>query len=265
VGDAYHSFLLTLASAAIERVRPYWVHLALLLYTAALLYLDGLFASLGPQIGLGILTFVVLWLCTQRVEPPVRRQVWLCVVVATCFEVFGSLIWGLYRYRLHNIPLYVPPGHGLVYFFGITAGATPVFQRYGRRAALVVLAACAAWAVGGVTVLPRWTHHLDVQGALLLPIFAWFLLRSPRYALFAAIFVATTDLELVGTWAGCWAWLPVAPWTHLPSANPPSAIAGGYCIIDSSVAVVTLALTRLAPFRRLLQPGTAAEALREAA
>ena len=235
-------------------VRPYWVHLGLLGYTTVLLYLDGLWRSFWPQCGLGLLTFAILWLCTQRLEPALRRQVWLCVVVATGFEVFGSLVWGVYRYRLHNIPLYVPPGHGLVYFFGLTAGATPLFQRYGRRAAVVVLAACTAWALGGLTVLPLWTHRIDVQGALCLPVFAWFLLRSPRYALFAAIFVATTDLELAGTWAGDWAWLPAAPWDHLPSGNPPSAIAGGYCIIDISVAVVILGLSRLRPLRPLLQP-----------
>ena len=234
----------------IERVRPYWLHAFLLVYTAILLVLDARFASFWPQCGLGVLTFAVLWLCTRRLEPAQRRQVWLCVVVATGFEVFGSLIWGVYRYRLHNIPLYVPPGHGLVYFFGITAAATPVFQRYGRRAALVVLAACATWAVAGLTVLPIWTHRLDVQGALCLPVFAWFLLRSPRYALFAAIFIATTDLEIVGTLARDWYWLPVAPIDHVPSGNPPSAIAGGYCVIDASVAIVIIGLTRLGKLRR---------------
>src|SRR5438309_2158958 len=215
---------------ALARVRPYWLHVALLTYTPIVLFADSRVTSVWEQAGLGAVTALVLLACTRTLGPHERWQVWLCVVVATGFEVFGSLIWGVYRYRLHNIPLYVPPGHGLVYFFGITAAATPVFQRYGRRAALVVLALCAAWAVGGLTVLPVWTHRLDVQGALCLPVFAWFLLRSPRYALFAAIFIATTDLEIVGTLARDWYWLPVAPIDRLPSGNPPSAIAGGYCI-----------------------------------
>jgi hypothetical protein len=34
---------------------------------------------------------------------------------------------------------------------------------------------------------------------------------------------------------GNWQWLPIAPWTHIPSGNPPSVIAGGYCVIDASV------------------------------
>src|SRR5207253_6598642 len=154
-----------------------------------------------------------------------------CVVVATGFEIFGSLIWGVYRYRLGNVPLYVPPGHGMVYLFGLTAHRLPVFRRYGRRVATVALAACAGYAALGVTLLPAVTHRVDVQGALCLPVLAACILFTRRYALFAAIFVAVVDLELAGTWMRDWAWQPAAPWTGVPSGNPPPAIAGGYCII----------------------------------
>lgn len=230
----------------LARVRPYWLHLYLLIYTPLLLVADSRLPSVWPQLGLGALTFFCLWLCTQRLDDPsARLQVWLCVGVATGFEVFGSLVWGVYRYRFHNIPLYVPPGHGLVYLFGLTAAGLPVFRRHGRRAAYVVLAACTAWALAGLTILPGLTHRVDVQGALCLPVFAYAIMRSPRFALFAAIFVATTDLELAGTWSGTWTWLPVAPWDHVPSGNPPSAIAGGYSVIDGSVALVMAVLLRL--------------------
>jgi len=229
----------------IARLRPYWLHLYLLVYTPLLLFLDGRLRTLGPQIGLGLMTFFVLWCCSRYLPPGQRRQVWVCVVVATVFEVFGSLIWGVYRYRLGNVPLYVPPGHGLVYVFGLTAADLPVFRRWGRRAAMVVLGACAAYQVAGLTVLPLLTHRLDVQGALCLPVLAWCICFSPRYALFAAIFVATLDLELAGTWARDWTWAAVAPWTGFPSGNPPASIAGGYCIIDGSVLVVVSALAGL--------------------
>src|SRR5205814_3409077 len=148
----------------------------------------------------------------------------------------------------------VPPGHGLVNFFGLTAPGLPVFRRYGRRAAMVALAACAAYQVAGLTVLPRFTHRLDVQGLACFPVLAWCILFSPRYALFAAIFVATLDLELAGTCAGDWTWQPVAPWTHLPSANPPPAISGGYCVIDGTVLAVVAALARLRPPAWLAAP-----------
>jgi hypothetical protein len=229
----------------IDRLRPYWLHAYLLVYTPLLLYLDGLWRAFWPQCGLGVLTFFVLWCCTRYLPPGHRRQVWVCVVIATGFEVFGSLIWGVYRYRLGNIPLYVPPGHGLVYVFGLLAADLPVFRRHGRRAATAILLACAVYQVAGLTVLPLVTHRLDVQGAFCLPVLAWCVRFSPRYALFAAIFVATLDLELAGTWAGDWTWAARAPWTGLPSGNPPAAIAGGYCVIDGTVLLVMAVLVRL--------------------
>jgi hypothetical protein len=70
-----------------------------------------------------------------------------------------------------------------------------------------------------------------------LPVFAWFVLRSPRWPLFAAIFIATGELEIFGTFLRDWQWLAIAPWTHIPSGNPPSVIAGGYCVIDASVVL----------------------------
>ena len=165
-------------------------------------------------------------------------QVWTCVLVATGFEIFGSLVWGIYRYRLHNLPLFVPPGHGIVYLFGLLAAQTPVVQRYGRRVAYAVLGAASIWAALGLTMLPLLTGRLDIQGALCLPVFAYFLLRSPRWPLFAAVFLIVSELEICGTSFGNWYWMPVAPWTHISSGNPPSVIAGGYCVIDGSVLLL---------------------------
>ena len=42
------------------------------------------------------------------------------IVFATIGEVTGSLIWGLYTYRLHNLPMFVPPAHGLVFLTGLS-------------------------------------------------------------------------------------------------------------------------------------------------
>lgn len=246
----------------VARIRPYGLHLYLLAYAPAMLLADAGMRDLAPQLGLGVVTFLVLWLCTRYLEPGEARQVWICVVVATGFEVFGSLIWGVYRYRLHNVPLYVPPGHGMVYLFGLTAGRLPVFRRHGRHAAYVVLAGCVAYAVLGLTALPSLTHRVDVQGALCLPVLAACILFTRRYALFAAIFIAVLDLELAGTWARDWYWLPVSPWDHIPSGNPPSAIAGGYCIIDGTVL---LAIAALGPVRRRLRRWTGEPAVTEAA
>jgi hypothetical protein len=180
----------------------------------------------------------VLYLAALKAPKGQRMPVWICVAVATCFEIFGSLIWGVYVYRMHNVPLFVPPGHGLVYLFGLLAAQTPVVMRYGRRVAQVVLAAAGAWALLGLTLLPVITGRIDVQGAMCFPVLAYFLLRSPRWPLFAGIFIVVSELEIFGTSFGNWHWLAVAPWTGIPSGNPPSVIAAGYCVIDGTVLIL---------------------------
>jgi hypothetical protein len=236
-------------------LRPYDMHLFLLAFTIVLLYADGRLLRLGPQIGLGVVTFGVLLGCARRVDKERRLQLWICIPVATCFEVLGSLIWGGYRYRLHNIPLYVPPGHALVYLFGISALGLPLVARHGREFRYTVLALCTAWSIAGLTFLPLLTGRLDVSGALIWPLFAWCILYSGRGELFAAIWIATTTLEIAGTWAGDWTWVAVTPWTHVPSGNPPSAIAAGYAVIDGSVVLLApLVLFALRRLGRLL-PG----------
>jgi hypothetical protein len=219
----------------LDRLKPYWLHAYLLTYLPFLLLADSRITALWQQWVLGALTFAVLALAALKAPKGQRVQVWTCVAVATCYEVFASLIWGVYHYRLHNVPLFVPPGHGLVYLFGMLGMGMPVVLRHGRRFGYVILAIAGGWSLAGLTALPLITHRFDVQGALCLPVFAFFVLRSPRWALFSWIFIATSALEIVGTSLGNWYWVPVAPWTYIPSGNPPSAIVGGYCIIDATV------------------------------
>ncbi len=224
------------------RLRPYALQAYMLVYTPLLLAADAHVTSPLQQAGLGLLTFATLGLLTAKVRPQERSQAWTCVAVATGFEVIGSLVWGVYRYRFHNLPLYVPPGHGMVYLFGLTLARTPLFTVHATAVKRVILGAAGVWAVAGLTVLVPLTGRFDLVGAACLPLFAWFVVKSPRGAVFAAIFIATTELELFGTAFRDWTWLAHQPYTHLAAGNPPSAIAGGYAVIDGSVAIATLAL-----------------------
>jgi len=89
-----------------------------------------------------------------------------------------------------------------------------------------------------------------VLGALCLPIFAWFILRSPRAGVFAAIFFCTSLLEIFGTSFGNWRWAATAPYLLFPQGNPPSVIAGLYCVIDGTVLLLTGQLVALPDLRR---------------
>jgi hypothetical protein len=238
-------------AAVLRALRPYPLQIGFALYIPFILFVDAHLTTIYQQYGLGLLTFAVLYLSTRLSPPSERRQVWLCVVVATGFEIFGSLVWGLYRYQFHNLPLYVPPGHGLVYLFGLTAARTPLFLRHGRAVTRITLALAAGWAISGLTWLPLLTGRVDVLGALCLPIFAWFILRSPRAGVFAAIFFCTSLLEIFGTGFGNWRWAATAPYLLFPSGNPPSVIAGGYCVIDGTVLLLAGGLGRLPDLRKL--------------
>ena len=88
-------------------------------YIAALLAVDH-YATYPAQLALGGLTWVVLIAWLTRIPVQRRAQTLGVIVFATIGEVSGSLIWGLYTYRLHNLPLFVPPAHGLVFLTGVS-------------------------------------------------------------------------------------------------------------------------------------------------
>jgi len=73
----------------IERLKPYWLHAYLLTYLPFLLLADSRITAQWQQWLLGALTFVVLYLAAMRAPKEQRVQVWVCVAVATGFEIFG--------------------------------------------------------------------------------------------------------------------------------------------------------------------------------
>src|SRR5262249_4398678 len=91
-------------------------------YLAALLALDH-FATYPEQLGLGLVTWPLLVALAWQLPVLKRAMVLGVVCFATIGEVTGSLVWGVYRYRLHNLPLFIPPAHGLVYLTGIAIAA----------------------------------------------------------------------------------------------------------------------------------------------
>src|SRR5438105_3316216 len=109
-----------------------------------------------------------------------------------------------------------------------------------------------AWAAFGLTVIPLLGGRLDVEGALCWLVFAWFMTRSRRAAVFGVVFFATSFLELVGTSVGTWTWAAQTPlFVHIPAGNPPSVISGMYCVLDGSVLVVYRLFERAIATRRL--------------
>ncbi len=214
--------------------------LAIAGYLAALLALDQL-VSLPGQLLLGAVTWAALVVACVPLTPERRAQVALVVVVATGGEVVGSIVWGLYTYRLENLPSFVPPAHGLVYLGGVALCGWAA--RHGRLLVAAALVAVGGWGVAGISVLPR----EDLGGALGALLLALFLLRGRDPAVYAGVFFVVAALELYGTALGTWTWAERAPGTGISQGNPPSGIASGYVLFD--IAALALAPRLLAAAR----------------
>ncbi len=165
-----------------------------------------------------------LWLSPRHV----RVQVITMVCVATCVEVFGSLILGAYRYRLDNLPLFVPPGHGLFYLMALRVSQLPLVERHVALVSRSVLVGATALAAAGLVSGPAPDLFGLATWAVLVP----FLVAGRYAAMFAVSFVMTMALEFYGTGLGNWAWAAVVPVIGLPAGNPPACIGAGYCCMD---------------------------------
>jgi hypothetical protein len=209
-------------------------------YLAVLLALDH-YSDYHEQLALGVLTWAVLFGALSRVSAERRAQTLAVVAFATIGEVTGSLIWGVYHYRLHNLPLFVPPAHGLVYLTGLSLAFA--LRRHHRALVATAAVTAATWGLLGLTMLPR----RDVAGAVGVPLLLVFLLRSRNRAIYASVFLVVAALELYGTSIGTWRWAVRLPGLGIPDGNPPSGVASGYVWFDVMAlltAPAALALTR---------------------
>src|SRR5215207_134832 len=222
--------------------RPAAIAAAGVAYLALLLALDR-YADNPQQLLLGVAT-IALFLGALALVPLERRAQALGVVAfATLGEVTGSLLWGVYSYRLGNLPLFVPPAHGIVYLTGLALATA--LHRHGRALVATAAVAAAAWGLLGLTVLPA----RDVAGAFGVPLLLVFLWRSRNRAIYAAVFVVVGALELYGTAIGTWQWAPELPGLGIPDGNPPSGVASGYVWFDVMALLVAPALVRLLTLR----------------
>ena len=215
------------------------------LWVAVVLGLD-VGSTLTEQRLLGLGTWALLLALLRHESRATRVQVAVVVVYASLVEYVCSGWLGVYVYRLHNVPAFVPPGHGLVYLAALAIGRSA----WAHRSAWllpVTLTACGAWAAWGLVVSPT----LDVLGAVwfgcLLAFVRWG--RSPL--VYAGAFLVVSYLEVVGTSLGTWAWQPHDPTGLLAIGNPPSGIAGGYAWFDAAALAVTPRLLRWWDARRV--------------
>lgn len=214
-------------------------------WLSVVLWLD---AGGGPwlQRALGAATWVVLLLALRRVSPVARVQTCVVVAFATMVEYIASPTLEVYLYRFENVPMYVPPGHGLVYLSAFALGHTRFAERHMRACMGVVLVVGGLWAGYGLFLAER----PDALGAVWYACLVCFLLWGPSKAVYVGAFVVVSYLELIGTGLGDWAWQTRDPTGWVSIGNPPSGAAGGYGWFDLAALVAAPYLIGLAGRRR---------------
>ena len=171
------------------------------------------------------LTSLTLWLILLhwgfQGDTEERVMLTACVVYATLGECFLSLVWGMYDYRLENIPAFVPPGHALLLMLGII-----IAGRLRDWITWFVPLASAPF------VLLLAFTGIDTFGLLLFAVLILCMTFSHARKLYAVMFVLSLTMEIYGTWLGNWVWRPVVPWLELTTTNPPLAAGVFYCLLD---------------------------------
>jgi hypothetical protein len=180
------------------------------------------------QRGLGVLTWLVLASLLARESWLVRVQTAVVVVFAAAVEYTFAPLLEVYTYRFDNVPMYVPPGHGLVYLAALAIGRTALVSRYWRVCTGLVLLVGGTYAAYGVVVADR----ADALGALWFGCLVGFLRWGPSPGLYIGAFLVVTYLEIAGTTLGTWTWGATDPTGLVSIGNPPSGAAGGYGWFD---------------------------------
>ena len=212
---------------------------AFTVFVAVMLPLDrGI--DVWQQTALGLTAWLFLAVALAVQPRDIRVQVIVLVAIATVLEVIGSIVWGAYRYRLDNLPIYVPAAHGLFYLSALRAASLPIVHRHARAIVVAVTVGATAYMLRNLVAfaLP------DLVGFVTWAIFLRFILRGTAPTLYAISFVMTSALELYGTGLGIWRWSPVLPLFMLPATNPPSGVGAGYAAMD---ALTRRIVKRVAP------------------
>lgn len=179
----------------------------------------------------GVWALLLHWI---HIAPREQRLTLItCVAYATAGECFLSLVWGLYDYRLGNIPAFVPPGHALLFMLG-----TMISVRVRDWVTWFVPLAAAPFVIYLALI------GVDTFGLVLFALLLACMALSRARKLYAVMFVLALAMEIYGTALGNWAWRAQAPWLEMATINPPLTAGVFYCVLDLLVVTTVARLMK---------------------
>jgi hypothetical protein len=218
-----------LLSADMDPDRQFNIRLPQVLLIAAT-FAAGLVVDMHSDIVGQTLLSIAVWAVLIHVLVRIPREERLglvaCLAIATAGELFLSLAWGLYSYRLGNVPQFVPPGHVLLLLLGLALA-----RRMPDAVARVIVGGAAVYSLAAAAA---GTDTLGVP--LFLVLVAASVLMPRQRRLYASTFLLALALELYGTWLGNWTWTRAVPGIGLVTTNPPGVAGAFYCALDALAA-----------------------------
>lgn len=158
-----------------------------------------------------------------------RELMLYAVAIGIGGECLFSLGFDMYEYRLKNVPIYVPPGHAVIYILTVYFCREKYVKRYRsqleRSFGIFIFVYSLCFLV----------FAFDVFGFVLTLLTLFLLRNKPRERLFYySMYLVVASLEIIGTRYQCWVWPDTAfgIFPFLKSANPPSGISFFYFGLD---------------------------------
>ncbi|CAL2087135.1 hypothetical protein [Tenacibaculum sp. 190524A02b] len=164
-----------------------------------------------------------------KATPRAKELLIYALLIGIVGEYLFSATFGMYTYRLQNIPHYIPPGHAIVFLLVYYFNRKPKVQQHKKHIEFFCL----------ILIIPFATYYLivknDVLGFICTLLIFYFLRKHPKERMFYLVMYTVVAItELIGTSLECWSWPTMAfnKFTFLPSANPPSGISLFYFGLD---------------------------------
>jgi len=213
-----------------------WRNTALIVATFAIGLIVDRVGGLAGQLGVGVWSWLLVLRLISASAPRWRVSFYACLVWATAGEIFLSLVWGLYTYRLGNIPFFIPPGHVFLFWLGVVfAPRVSHLFSYGAAIAAIGYAGYAFYT------------GFDAISVLLVGLFLLCWSQPEGRRLYSVMLVISLALELYGTWIGNWVWQTEVPYLGLTSNNPPLAAGAFYCMLDVLVGLTARSILAAPP------------------
>ena len=189
-----------------------WCCLVLVVATFVIGLIIDRFGGIAGQLAVSIWSWGLIFGLIATSSAQWRLPFYACLVWATVGEIFLSLVWGLYTYRLENIPFFVPPGHVMLLWIGLIFSSR--IPQWFANLVLVLAVAYAGYA---------FYRGFDTVSIMLVGLFVLCWLQPEARRVYSLMLVVSLLAELYGTWLGNWTWHPEVPYLNLSSNNPPLA------------------------------------------